>query len=68
MSAIKTLQCCCCGNGTQGRQWWNRDKGFGLCVSCAERISKTESPEYMKECYGIEGVHYSIKEEKREGK
>jgi len=43
-----------------GRQWWNRDKGFGLCSQCAERIEKRENADYMKECYGIKGYHYDL--------
>ena len=57
---IKQLICCCCGQHTQGRQWWNRDTGFGLCVKCAEFISKEEDEESMKSCYGEKGVHYAI--------
>lgn len=59
---IKTLTCCCCGELALGRQWWNRDKGFGLCVRCAERISKVEDDETMKNCYGVKGTHYQIEE------
>ena len=59
---IKTLTCCCCGEQTKGRQWWNRDTGFGLCSPCAERIALREDKETMKSCYGQEGIHYSIKE------
>lgn len=32
---IRTLTCCCCGEPTKGRQWHNRDAGYGLCRSCA---------------------------------
>jgi len=59
---IKTLTCCCCGEQAQGRQWWNRDTGFGLCSKCAQIISKKEDAETMKSCYGEEGIHY-FKEE-----
>jgi len=54
------LSCCCCGESTTGRQWWNRDKGFGLCPSCAKRIGETETPEEMKSLYGVEGIHYNV--------
>lgn len=57
---ILELTCCCCGERTSGRQWWNRDTGFGLCNTCAERISLKEDAETMKSCYGISGVHYNI--------
>lgn len=56
------LRCACCGGWTRGRQWHNQDDGFGLCTSCAERISKRETPEYMERVYGVAGVHYSLPE------
>jgi hypothetical protein len=62
MKNIKHLNCCCCGERTLGRQWWNRDTGFGLCPKCADRISKSEDQETMKSCYGEKGVHYYIEE------
>ena len=61
---VKTrrLTCSCCGEPTQGRQWYNRDAGFGVCVPCSEMIEKKETREYMHECYGVKGVHYSIEQ------
>lgn len=59
---IVSLTCCCCGEATKGRQWYNRDTGFGLCAKCATWIpsrGKT-SPEEMLENYGIKGVNYCI--------
>ncbi len=59
---IQRLSCCCCGEYTRGRQWWNRDTGFGLCPECAEWI-KTKgcySDEEFKSIYGIDGVHYNV--------
>ncbi len=60
MKPIKELVCCCCGEYTMGRQWWNRDKGFGLCVRCADMISQKEDSETMNSCYGERGVHYDV--------
>ncbi len=60
MKPIKTLICSCCGNPTKGRQWYNRDNGFGICQLCAELISDDETEEEMKECYGEKGVHYCV--------
>ena len=58
------LQCCCCGGEAWGLQWWNRDKGFGLCGKCADILATRESPEEMESNYGIKGIHYfSDKEE-----
>ena len=61
---IIPLTCCCCGEVTHGRQWYNRDTGYGLCAKCANWIPTRgrETPEDMKENYGIEGVHYFLKE------
>ena len=60
MKVIKELICCCCGSQTTGRQWWNRDIGYGLCEECGVRISKREDEETMKSCYGEKGIHYAI--------
>ena len=57
---IQTLTCCCCGEYTKGRQWFNRDKGYGLCPECAIWLSDKETPEEMRKCYGIKGEHYCI--------
>ena len=60
MKPINELECCCCGQETIGRQWWNRDTGYGICNKCADIISKTENDEYMQDCYGTKGMHYYI--------
>ena len=60
---IEELTCCCCGKDTHGRQWWNRDFGYGLCCDCADRIEKKEDEESMKTFYGIKGVHYCSTQE-----
>lgn len=65
MSELKPsryLTCCCCGDGTRGRQWWNRDTGYGLCPRCADWIGERESPEEMESLYGTRGVHYCVEE------
>jgi hypothetical protein len=63
---IENLTCCCCTNSTRGRQWWNRDIGFGLCKKCADWIvkDKRETPEGIKERYGVRGIHYAIEDGK----
>ena len=58
----ESLDCCCCGGGCKGRQWHNRDTGYGLCPKCATWIAERESPEYMQECYGMPNVHYFTEE------
>jgi hypothetical protein len=60
IAPIVSLTCCCCGAECHGRQWYNRDTGYGLCPKCAKWISsdKRETPESMRENYGDPGVHY----------
>jgi hypothetical protein len=60
MERVRNLQCCCCGGSTKGRQWWNRDTGYGLCEACADKISARETKEQMRQSYGIAGIHYGI--------
>lgn len=62
MNDIKTLTCCCCGELTQGRQWWNRDNGFGHCNSCTDRYDQDTKIGERNDCFGIKGKHYYLKE------
>ncbi len=55
---LEWLICCCCGLKFKGRQWHNRDTGYGLCNKCATEFKNTEHADTMKSHYGIEGVHY----------
>ena len=57
---VKKLICCCCGKYTKGRQWWNRDTGYGLCPDCGDFIAKRETPREMEKSYGVKGIHYAI--------
>jgi hypothetical protein len=57
---IRWLTCCCCGSETRGRQWWNRDTGYGLCPACIPLCSRCATPEDMGSLYGVRGVHYDI--------
>lgn len=59
---IVRLTCCCCGNRTKGRQWHNRDTGYGLCMNCIERCQRGETAESFRSCYGDKGIHYAIEE------
>ena len=55
------LKCCCCG-GDAGKwqQWWNRDTGYGICRRCVEWVaSRGETPEQIRDYYGVEGVNYA---------
>lgn len=60
-SKVRLLDCCVCGGGAYGRQWHNRDTGYGLCDSCADWLKSIGTSEQeMKECYGVEGIHYKV--------
>jgi len=59
---MATLDCACCGRVTSGRQWWNQDKGFGLCLACAKWIESRHGRNYVERNYGKFGVHHSDKE------
>lgn len=60
LTAIITLTCHCCLAETRGRQWWNRDTGFGTCPKCGEwLISRGEDAEFLT---GQRGTHWDIKE------
>jgi NAD-dependent SIR2 family protein deacetylase len=61
-SKIKTLTCSCCGALTQGRQWHNRDTGYGVCERCATSIGEKQTPVEMLSNYGEKGFHYALKE------
>ena len=56
----KSLICCCCGERAYGKQWWNRDKGFGLCVRCIPIVNRGISEQEMESNYGKRGVHYDV--------
>lgn len=60
LTKIRTLTCSCCGALTRGRQWHNRDTGYGVCESCIERIGEKETPEQLHRNYGEKGVHYAV--------
>lgn len=65
MEPIKYLTCCCCDGPTIGRQWWNRDEGFGLCDRCADSMKHSTAAEDMQNRYGEAGVHYAISRGKK---
>lgn len=57
---VVELLCSCCSSVTYGRQWHNRDDGYGVCPKCVEWMAERESAEAMKRNYGIRGVHYNV--------
>ncbi len=56
----RDLVCCCCGVYTKGRQWHNRDNGYGICPVCAGEQIIEEGAETMQSYYGRKGYHYDI--------
>ncbi len=60
LTKIRRLECCVCGASTRGRQWWNRDTGFGICPPCVKWVSEREQPADMRSLYGEAGVHYDV--------
>lgn len=56
----RRLTCCCCGESTIGRQWWDRDTGYGICNRCADQQAVREDAETMRSYYGERGRHYAV--------
>lgn len=59
---VKRLLCTCCGGVFQGRQHWNQDTGHGLGDCCVEYCRQRTDPDEFERTYGIDGIHYNIKE------
>ena len=55
------LRCTICGGHAKGKQWWNQDKGQGICAKCA-RDMKARGQEDIGQSYGKEGTHYHVDE------
>jgi len=54
------LVCACCGNGTRGSQWWNRDTGYGCCERCFLDAVAKQGREEAERLYGLAGIHHSV--------
>ena len=55
------LRCCHCNSGLRGRQWWNRDEGFGLCDDCISFVGLSDFPiGATTQSYGVRGLHWDI--------
>ena len=66
LGPIVRLCCCCCGGETYGRQWWNRDTGYGLCRACIPLCLRNEEKHREpgeSSLYGVRGVHFDCPEE-----
>lgn len=58
---VKHMTCAVCDQPTKGRQWWNRDKGFGVCPKCIDRMKgRGTSDEEIENLYGKKGVHWGV--------
>lgn len=56
---LKLICCCCLGPAPAKKQWFNRDRGYGLCGRCADWMrSVGEGLEDFRRSYGVEGVHW----------
>ncbi len=62
---MKNLICAVCGGEAPGRQWWNRDQGYGICARCFEDVAKKEGRLRAIHSYGRPGVHHSPKPKER---
>jgi hypothetical protein len=57
--AVRPLLCSLCGALTIGRQWLNREAGYGICATCVEWLRQRSTPPVeMLQTYGHEGVHF----------
>jgi hypothetical protein len=59
---VRRLYCAVCGGVTRGRQWHNRDTGYGVCLTCVEwvRSRGKTTEEEIRSYYGEKGVHYGV--------
>ena len=67
LKPIRNLECCCCGESTRGRQWWNRDTGYGICRDCITFVRSKkkdgkprQSEDQIRDYYGMEGIHFNV--------
>lgn len=58
---VVSLECNCCGAGTKGRQWPNRDTGYGLCARCGDEQEKKYGAEQVENWSGKRGINWDVK-------
>lgn len=66
LGPVVFLQCACCGKTVQGRQWWNRDTGYGVCLPCGERAIRGGRDhgydgDQAERLYGVRGIHWDVR-------
>ena len=53
--------CGCCGKrNIKGKQWFNADKGYGLCGECFHGFHEEHNLYEAVTSYGRPGIHYDI--------
>lgn len=57
---LRSLECCVCGSGAgRWQQHWNRDTGYGVCVSCVQWMrGRGTTEDEIRDLYGKEGVNW----------
>jgi hypothetical protein len=55
---MNRLTCAVCGDACRGRQWWNRDDGFGVCPRCWREAVKREGLDEATRLYGKPGENH----------
>ena len=63
---IKWMECCCCGESYQGRQWFNQDAGYGLGDCCVSYCNVDSAPGSESSSYGVSGIHFLISQEEKD--
>lgn len=63
---IKWMQCTCCGESYQGRQWWNQDSGYGLGDCCVDCCGASREPGAESSSYGVSGIHFLIAQDEKD--
>lgn len=63
---IKWMECTCCGESYQGRQWYNQDAGYGLGDCCVKHCGADSTPGTESSCYGVAGIHFLIPKEEKD--
>jgi len=54
------LTCAVCGGNAPGRQWWNRDTGYGVCPTCFKEEVQRDGLYEAVLRYGHPGEHHSL--------
>jgi hypothetical protein len=64
---IVGLTCHVCGESCKGRQWWNRDTGFGTCTPCGIILEQQHAahPSWgpAEDLTGKRGIHWDVKQD-----